>query len=59
MKGDFRIELKERFTPVRKGLYRMSQTEPEEVKNQIGKFLEQRFIRPSISPLEAAVLVGS
>ena len=39
IKGDFRIELKEDSTPVKKGLYRKSHSELEEVKAQIAKLL--------------------
>ena len=50
VKGDFRIELKPRSSPVKKRLYRMCHTELEEVRSQIAKLLKQGFIRPSTSP---------
>ena len=50
IKGKFRVELKEGSAPVKKGLYRMSHIELDEVKIQITKLLEQGFIRPSASP---------
>ena len=59
IQGDFRIELKEGSTPVKKGLYRMSHSELEEVKSQITKLLKQGFIRPSTSPWGSPVLFVS
>ena len=59
IKGDFCIELKNGSTPVKKGLYRMSHTELEEVKTQVEKLLEQGFIRLSISPWRSPVLFAS
>ena len=38
IKGDFLIELKDGSTPVKKGLYRMSHTELEEVKHKLRNF---------------------
>ena len=53
---DFHIELKPQTEPQKKGLYRTSQYEPEEVKTKVNQLLELGYIRPSSSPWGASVL---
>ena len=47
---DFHIELKPQTEPQKKGLYRMSLYELEEVKAKVNELLEWGYIRPSTSP---------
>ncbi len=56
---DFEIELKERAKPIKKGLYRMSHTEPAEIKKQVEHLIKMRFIRPNKSPWASTVLFAS
>ena len=56
---DFKIQLQEGASPQRKGLYRMSNKELEELKTELDNLLAQGFIRPSISPWGAPVLFVS
>ena len=59
IKRDFRIEVKEGSTPMKKRFYRMSHSELEGVKTQITKLLEQGFIRPSTGPWGSTFLFVS
>ena len=54
---EFKIELTPDAKPQRKGLYRMSDKELIELKSQLDKLLAQGFIRPSVSPWGAPVLL--
>ncbi len=56
---DFKIALKEDAVPRKKGPYRMSSAELEELKNQLTELVDQGFIRPSASPWGALVLFVS
>ena len=53
---DFHIELSKESAPQKRGLYRMSQAELEEVKLRVEELLEHGWIRPSKSPWAAPVL---
>ena len=57
--SDFKIELTPGATPQKKGLYRMSNKELDELKVQLDGLLSQGFIRPSVSPWGAPVLFVS
>lgn len=46
---EFQIQLKERAKPIKKGIYRMSHTELDETKKQVGLLLKMGLIRPSKS----------
>ena len=50
---DSRIELKEGTKPIKKGLYRMSQTELGEVKKQVEELLHMGFVRPNKIPCDS------
>ena len=56
---DFKIELQDGVTPQKKGLYRLSDKEMTELRNQLDDLLESEFIRPSKSPWGAPVLFVS
>ena len=56
---DYSIELVPETKPVKKGLYRMSDIELQEVKEKIQELLEQGFIRPSASPWGSPILFVS
>ena len=53
---DFKIELTPGAEPIKKGLYRLSTKETEELKSQIQDLLEKGFIQPSSSPWGAPIL---
>lgn len=55
----FKIDLHNNATPQKKGLYRLSQKELEELRKQLKELLDQGFIRPSTSPWGAPVLFAS
>ena len=54
---DFSIELLPGSTPVSKVPYRMSIPELTKLKIQLQELLEKRYIRPSVSPWGASVLL--
>ena len=47
---DFKIELVPDAAPIKKGLYRLSTKETEELRSQLHDLLEKGFIQPSSSP---------
>lgn len=47
---EFHIKLHEEATPQKKGIYRMSAKETEEMRKQLAELTNQGFIRPSVSP---------
>ena len=53
---DFKIELVHGLTPVYKILYKMSTPELLELKMQLQKLLEKKYIRSSVSPWGASIL---
>jgi hypothetical protein len=53
---EFVIELMPGAGPIAKSSYRMSSDEPDELKKQLKKLLEQGFVRPSASPWGSPVL---
>ena len=53
---DFRIELEPGAVPQRRGIYRLSETELQEMRRQLAGLLEKGHIRPSKSPWGAPVL---
>ena len=53
---DFKIELQPNAAPIKKGLYRLSAKETEELKKQLHDLLEKGFIQPSTSPWGAPIL---
>jgi hypothetical protein len=53
---DFKIDLQPDASPIKKGLYRLSAKETEELKNQLHDLLEKGFIQPSTSPWGAPIL---
>jgi hypothetical protein len=53
---EFVIELMPGAGPVAKSPYRMSSDEPDELKTQLKKLLEQGFVRPSASSWGSLVL---
>ena len=55
-KHDFKIDLKENATPQKKGIYRLSEREMEELRKQLDELLEKEFIRPSKSPWGAPII---
>src|SRR3954463_10980536 len=54
---DFAIELNPVTSPVSMAPYRMSASELKELKSQLEELLEKKFIRPSVSPWGAPVLL--
>src|ERR1051325_12104805 len=54
---EFSIDLVPRTSPVSMTLYQMSAFELKELKSQLEYLLEKRFIRPSVSPWGAPVLL--
>ena len=54
---DFTIELVPRVAPVSKTSYRMSTPEMLELKMQLQELLENKYIKPSVSPWGAPVLL--
>lgn len=56
---DFQIELVPNATPQKKGVYRMSEKELEELRIQLDELIHQGFIRPSQSPWGAPVLFAA
>lgn len=56
---DFHIELRPGSSPQKKGLYRMSTKELDELRTQLQELSEQGFIRPSVSPWASPVLFVS
>eukprot|EP00171_Calliarthron_tuberculosum_P023395 IDg23395t1 len=56
---DYSIELHADAKPQKRGLYRMSDIELEEVRSKVKELLEQGFIRPSASPWGAPILFVS
>ena len=59
IQGDFKIYLKHGSEPVKRKLYRMSNSELDEPKEKIDELLQQGFIGPSTSPWAAPVLFVS
>ncbi|CAL9114122.1 unnamed protein product, partial [Musa textilis] len=55
--GEFAIDLVPSTTPISKPPYRMAPLELEELKKQIQELLDKGFIRPSVSPWGAPVLL--
>ena len=55
--GEFAIDLVSSTTPISKPPYRMAPLELEELKKQIQELLDKGFIRPSVSPWGAPVLL--
>jgi hypothetical protein len=53
---DFKIELQPDTAPIKKGLYRLSAKETEELKKQLHDLLEKGFIQPSTSTWGAPIL---
>ena len=53
---DFTTKLVPRATPVSKAPYRMSIPEMLELNMQLQELLENKYIRPSVSPWRAPVL---
>jgi len=53
---EFSIELMPGVAPTSKASYRMSTPDLVELKLQIKKIPEKRYIRPSVSPLVAPIL---
>ena len=56
---DFQISLVPDATPQKKGLYRLSEKEHNELRTQISELLSKGFIRPSSSPWGAPILFVS
>jgi len=54
---EFSIDLVPRVGPVSMTPYRMSPAELSELKKQVENYLEKQFIRPSVSPWGALVLL--
>ena len=54
---EFTIELIPGTSPVSMAPYRMSASELSELKKQLEELLEKKFIRPSVSPWGAPVLL--
>src|ERR1044072_4218696 len=54
---EFTIDLIPRTSPVSMAPYRMSASELAELKKQLEELLEKKFIRPSVSPWGAPVLL--
>ena len=55
--GEFAINLVPNTTPISKPPYRMAPLELEELKKQLQELLDKGFIRPSVSPWGAPVLL--
>jgi hypothetical protein len=53
---DFKIELVPGAAPIKKGLYRLSKKETEELRYQLHDLLEKGFIQPSSSPWGSPIL---
>ena len=56
---DFEIELKKGAKSIRKGLYRLSHSELDEIKKQVKHLIQMCFVRPSKSPWASPVLFAS
>ncbi|MCI36413.1 retrotransposon protein, partial [Trifolium medium] len=54
---EFTIDLIPGTSPISMAPYRMSSSELNELKKQLEELLEKRFIRPSVSPWGAPVLL--
>ena len=54
---EFAIDLVPGTRPVSMAPYRMSASELSELKKQLEELLEKKFVRPSISPWEASMLL--
>jgi hypothetical protein len=54
---EFSIEVMPGTNPISMAPYRMSASELEQLKKQLEELLEKRFIRPSVSPWGAPVLL--
>ncbi|KAA0048255.1 retrotransposon protein, putative, Ty3-gypsy subclass [Cucumis melo var. makuwa] len=54
---DFAIELEPGTVPISKAPYRMAPAELKELKVQLQELLDKGFIRPSVSPWSAPVLI--
>ncbi|MCI46318.1 RNA-directed DNA polymerase (Reverse transcriptase), partial [Trifolium medium] len=54
---EFAIDLVPSTSPVSMAPYRMSASELNELKKQLEELLEKKFIRPSVSPWGAPVLL--
>jgi len=54
---EFAIDLVPGTSPISIALYRMSASELGELKKQLEELLEKQFIRPSVSPWGAPVLL--
>lgn len=55
----FKIELTEEAEPHKKGIYRLSEPESQELLRQIRDLIEKGFIQPSTSPWGAPVLFAA
>ena len=55
---DFKIELIPGAQPISKVPYRMAPTELKELKTQLDELLQKGFIKPSVSPWGAPVLLS-
>ncbi len=56
---DFKFALVPDATPQNRGLYRLSEKDHKELRNQISELLQKRFIRPSSSPWGIPILFVS
>ena len=56
MGHEFKIELEDDTAPIHRPIYKLSPLELEEARKQIQYMLENRYIRPSISPYGALAL---
>lgn len=54
---DFDIDRVPDAIPISMASHRMSASELGELKNKLGDLLEKKFIRPSVSPWGASVLL--
>ncbi|MCI55550.1 RNA-directed DNA polymerase (Reverse transcriptase), partial [Trifolium medium] len=54
---EFSIDIVPGSSPISMAPYRMSAAELKKLKEQLEEFLEKRFVRPSVSPWGAPVLL--